>query len=92
MIEVCTGLKPRDVMELVLWKDIKIKDSTELKMIKVRVDRFCDRLIRTLDGLHESIAKEADHKCHMKVDRQAKTLLDMTLSCAVTYSPIHAQT
>ena len=71
-IEVSTGRRPKNALELVLWKGLKIKGATKMKTTTARVDEFCNKLVKSLGRLHEEIANEAERKQRKKTARQAR--------------------
>ena len=71
-IEVTTGHRPRNALELVLWKGLLMKNATELKVKAERVSEFCTNLFASLDRMHEEIASEAERKRRLKAARQAR--------------------
>ena len=72
-IEVTTGHRPRNVLEMVLWKGLLMKDTTKMKTTTARVEEFYNDLFESLGHLHEEVVSEAERKQSLKATRQART-------------------
>ena len=55
-IEVMTGRAPDMALDLVLWTGKNLKEGTSIEAGVEQVDKYCDKLVASIDVMHTAIA------------------------------------
>ena len=70
-IEVMTGRAPDMALDLVLWTGHNLKDATKIEVGVEQVDKHCDRIVASLDIMHEEIMDAELRKQRAKAAKEA---------------------
>lgn len=71
-LEVMTGRRPRQAIDLALWEGIKLKSANKIDMNLDKIDSFCDKLIDALQKIHSDTRNRQEHRLMLKAAREAK--------------------
>ena len=70
-IEVMTGRKPKNALDLVMWDGVLLKDATGVVVEWKRVEQHCERLITALDQMHQEIRDAEEERRRLKAAKAA---------------------
>ena len=71
-VEVMTGRKPRDTVELALYMDKLLKDTTRADIDLKRLESICGNLAKRVAELHEDVKDTAVKNTRTRALRDAK--------------------
>ena len=61
-LEVMTGRKPDNAVRMALWTGVRLKDAQRGDIDMAVVDKYCERLERSLANLHEQVRDEGERR------------------------------
>lgn len=61
-IEVMTGRQPDNAVRMALWTGVRLKDARRGDIDMAMVDKYCERLEKSLANLHEQVRDEGERR------------------------------
>ena len=71
-IEVMTGRKPNNAVRMALWQGVRLKDARRGDIDMKLVDKYCERLERSLANLHEQVRDGDEQRRRTQALRESR--------------------